>query len=551
MVKAMRSFLISILLIGSFGAPAAYAAPKYDVVIRGGRLIDGAGNPWSNGDVAVKDGRIVAIGRIDGDGAREIAANGLYVSPGWIDMMDQSARAGLSIGLAENKIRMGVTTAISGEGGVPVKAAELADYFGQLQRRGVSMNFGSYYATHQARIEVMGEQAGAPDSKQMDAMKGRVAQAMEAGAFGVATALIYPPASFQSTQDLIELTRVAARYGGMYASHMRDESVDLLKAIAESIEIAERSGARVEIYHLKAAYAPGWGALMRDAGELIQQARDRGVDIAADVYPYTAGGTGLSVTAPNWIFADGVEKGMTRLADPAVRARLKRELQEGSQPGWSNLVKSAGGWSNVTLANAHSSQYRQYEGMSLQQIAERLERDPADAAWDIVLAARPKRAMGFFHLMSEQDVATALQFPWTSIGSDAGVAERGAVPAEGLAHPRAYGTFPRVIAEYVKRRKVLRLEEAVRKMTSWPAARMGLDGRGLLRPGMYADITVFNLEQLEDTATYENPTAFPTGIEYVLVNGRVVIDKGRHTGARPGRVLRGPGYRQAADADRK
>lgn len=543
----MRSCLGWVLLMGWLAAPVADAdTPKYDVVIRGGRLIDGAGNPWSSGDVAIEDGRIVAIGHIDGHGAREIAAQGLYVSPGWIDMMDQSARAGLAIGRAENKIRMGVTTAISGEGGVPVKAAELADYFGQLQRQGVSINFGSYYATHQARIEVMGDQAGAPSSEQMKAMKERVARAMEAGAFGVATALIYPPASFQNTQDLIELAGVAASYGGLYASHMRDESVDLLKAIGESIEIGERSGARVEIYHLKAAYAPGWGTLMRDAGALIQQARDRGVDIAADVYPYTAGGTGLSVTAPNWIFANGVDAGMQRLADPEVRKRLKRELQEGSQPGWSNLVQAAGGWANVTLANAHSSEYRRYEGMSLQQIAERLHRDPADAAWDIVLAARPERAMAFFHLMSESDVAMALQFPWTSIGSDAGAAEPGKVPPEGIAHPRAYGTFPRVIAEYVKQRKVLRLEEAVRKMTSWPAARMRLEARGLLRPGMYADITIFDLENLQDLATYENPATFPRGIDYVLVNGQVVLDKGRHTGARPGQVLRGPGYRQGS-----
>lgn len=545
----MRSLLALIFLAGWLAAPAmALAEPRYDVVIRGGRLLDGAGNPWSSGDVAIKDGRIVAIGRIDGEAAREIAAAGLYVSPGWIDMMDQSARAGLAIGPAENKIRMGVTTAISGEGGVPVEAAELADYFERLQRKGLSMNFGSYYATHQARIEVMGDAAGAPTAQQMEAMKERVAWAMQAGAFGVATALIYPPASFQSTEDLIELARVAARYGGMYASHMRDESAQLLKSIRESIEIAERSGARVEIYHLKAAHAPGWGTLMREAGALIQQARDRGVDIAADVYPYTAGGTGLSVTAPNWIFADGVDEGMKRLADPAVRARLKREVREGSHPGWSNLVESAGGWRNITLANAHSAQYRQYEGMNLQQIGERLHRDPADAAWDIVLAARPRRAMAFFHLMSEPDVAMALQFPWTSVGSDAGVAERGGVPAEGLAHPRAYGTFPRVIAEYVKRRKVLRLEEAVRKMTSWPAARMGLQERGLLRPGMRADITIFDLEQLEDRATYEDPMASPTGIEYVMVNGIVVLDKGRHTGAMPGRVLRGPGYRSAEPA---
>ncbi len=536
------------LLLGLALAPAAglAAAPTYDVVIRGGRIVDGAGNPWYRADVAIDAGRIAAIGRVVERGKREIDAHDLYVSPGWIDMMDQSSDALRSNGRAENKVLMGVTTAIAGERGVPVEAAKVADYFAELERKGISINFGACFATHQARIAVMGDKAGAPSAEQLAAMKGLVDQAMQAGALGVGTALIYPPASFQSTDDLVELASVAARYGGLYASHMRDESADLLKSIEESIAIAERSGARVEIYHLKAAYAPGWGKLMKQAGALIDAARARGVDIAADLYPYTAGGTGLSITVPNWVFADGQQKGLERLRDPKVRARLKRELQQGSQPGWTNLVEAAGGWQNIVLANAHSDAYSKYDQSSLADIGARLGRDPADAAWDIVLAAYPRRAMGLFHLMTEQDVETALQFPWTSIGSDAGVAEQPGGVAQGLAHPRAYGTFPRVIARYVKERKVLTLEQAIRKMTSWPAARMGLPGRGVLQVGMAADVTVFDLEQLTDVSTYAEPTRYPRGVRYVLVNGVVVVDEGRHTGRTPGVVLRGSGFRAAA-----
>ncbi|HEY2682456.1 MAG TPA: amidohydrolase family protein [Steroidobacteraceae bacterium] len=538
-------FLIcAALLLGTCSAGVLAAAPaEYDLVIRHGRLLDGEGNPYIDGDVAIKGGRIVKIGRVEGQGKREVDAGGDYVTPGWIDMMDQSGEVLLKHGLAENKLREGVTTAIAGEGGTPVPAAKIDAYFKQLESQGISLNFGTYYSSAQARVEVMGDGAGEPNGAQMTAMKQRVETAMRAGAMGIATALIYPPDSFQSTEDLVELARVAARYGGIYASHMRDESADLLKAISESVEIGEKTGIQVEIFHFKGAYAPGWGKLVPEAGALIESARARGVAIAADMYLYTAGGTGLDITVPNWLWRDGEKKGLEQLADPKVRVRLKQDVAKGSLPGWSNLVAASGGWDHVVLANAFNPKYDSYRFKSIAYIAKQLGQDPEDVAWDIVLAAQPKRAMALYFMMSESDIETALRWPWMSIGSDAGANEgEGTIDAIGLPHPRAYANFPRLIAEYVKRRHVLSLEDAVRKMTSLPAARMHLFDRGALREGLKADITVFNYDRIDDVANYEHPTAYPTGIDYVMVNGTLVVDRGHHTGAKPGSVLRGPGY---------
>lgn len=534
----MRRLSAIALAVGLAVAGSAHAS-DYDIVIRNGRVLDGAGNPWIRADVAVKDGRIAKVGTVTGRGAKEIDAKGLYVSPGWIDMMDQSGAVLLKNGSAENKLLMGVTTVIAGEGGTPVEAAKIGGYFGQLEKQGIAVNFGTYYSASQARVKIMGDGAGAPTRKQMDAMKAQVAMAMEAGAFGITSALIYPPESFQTEQDLIELAKVAGKCDGFYATHMRDESGKLLSAIDEAIAIGEKGGVKVEIFHLKAAYAPGWGKLMPQAVDKIAAARARGVDVAADFYPYTAGGTGLSITVPNWVFADGEAKGYERLKNPALRERMKREVAGGSLPGWSNLVEASGGWKQVVLANAYNAKYDAYRGKDIAFIAQQLGKDPADTAWDIVLDARPKPAMALFFMMDERDIETAMRQPWTSIGSDAAAVEKmGDVDALGLPHPRAYGTFPRVIAEYVKKRGVLTLEQAVRKMTSWPATRMGLADRGVVREGLRADLTVFDYDRIDDRATWERPTDTPVGIDYVVVNGQLAIEGGKQTGARAGQVLR-------------
>ena len=519
----------------------AAPAPPYDVVIRGGHVLDGAGNPWIAADIAIKDGRIVRIGQVSGRGREEIDARGRDVAPGFIDVMDQSGGGLRKNGGADNKLLMGVTTLIAGEGGTPVPAAEIPAYFGQLERQGIAVNFGTYYGAGQARVAVMGDTAGRPSAAQLEAMRALVATAMKAGTFGIGTPLIYPPDSFQSTDDLIALAKVASRCNGFYASHMRDESDKVLAGIDEAVRIGEESGAKVEIFHLKAAYRPLAGKLMPQIIARIDAARARGVDVAADMYPYIAGGTGVEATVPTHVFADGEAKGWARLRDPAVRAALKREVAAGPQPGWSNLVHAAGGWGNVVLANAFNTQYDRFRGQSFAAIGKALGRDPADAAWDIALAALPHRALALYFLMDERDVQLALQQPWISIGTDAAASAKiGQMDAVGLPHPRAYGTFPRVIGHYGRDRGLFTVEEAVRKMTGWPAARLGLQDRGLLREGMRADITIFNPKTIIDRATYDAPLLPPTGIDTVIVNGVVAVRNGVSTGSRSGVVLRHP-----------
>jgi N-acyl-D-amino-acid deacylase len=541
--------LLPVLLLGGCASLGPSTASDYDLVIRNGRVLDGAGNPWIAADIGIRDGRFARIGRIEGRGRKEIDAAGKYVSPGWIDVMDQSGDQLAKNGLAENKVRMGVTSAIAGEGGFPslghdrqIPPEGIGDYFALLERQGISLNFGTYYGATQARIEVMGDVDGKPTPAQLEQMKERVARAMQGGAFGITTALIYPPSSFHSTEELIELAKVASKYKGIYASHLRDEGKDLLKALHEAIEIGEKGGVQVEVFHLKAAYAPLWRKLMPQAVQLIDQARARGVNIAADMYPYPAGGTGLEITVPSWVFAQGHDKALERLKDPSLRARLKKEVAAGSQPGWSNLVEACGGWDHIVLADPHSAQYEQYKGKSIAAIGKVLKKDPADVAWDIVIAGQPHRAMALFFMMDEADIELALKQPWVAIGSDAAAADHGKVDALGLRHPRSYGTFPRVIAEYVNKRGVLSLADAIRKMTSWPAARMGLADRGVIREGLWADLVVFDLERIKDRSTWDEPFVYPAGIDHVLVNGVVVVENGEHTGARPGKVLRGPGY---------
>ena len=525
-------------------APAqpARADSGYDVVIRNGRVLDGAGNPWILADVGIRDGRFAKIGIVQSRGRSEIDARGRYVSPGWIDMMDQSGSVLPRNPLAENKLRMGVTTAIGGEGGTPVPASQIPAYFRSLEQQGISINFGSYFSETQTRVPVLGMSSRAPTATELDRMRAIMDTAMRAGAMGMTTALIYPPSSYATTVELVEVAKAVAPHGGFYASHIRGEGSDVVQAVKEAIEVGERAGIPVEVFHLKVAYRPGWNTLMAVVRDTIEAARARGVDVAADMYVYTAGGTGLEATIPSWAFEGGPDSLKLRLADPVIRARLKREVETGS-PGWWNIIEAAGGWEGVVLVNARNAENAKYERKSIAQIARETGKAPADAAWDIVAAGRG-RVMAIYHMMSEPDIETALRFPWTSIGSDAGAAlAAGDADGLGLPHPRSYGNHVRVIAKYVKERHVLSLEEAVRKMTSWPATRMRLASRGTIKEGNWADVTIFDLATIKDNSTYDEPTLSPSGIDWVLVNGVVVIDHGRHTGAKPGKVLRGPGAR--------
>ena len=516
-------------------------APVYDIVIRNGRVLDGSGNPWIGADVAIKDGRFVRIGKIAGKGRREIDATGKYVSPGWIDMLDASGGVLQKNGLAESKVQMGVTTGIGGEGGTPVPAEKVAEYFSSLEKSGISMNFGTYYGATQARVAVVGQDARDPTPEELDRMRSLVETAMKGGALGISTALIYPPASYSKTDQLIELAKVAGRYGGVYSSHIRGEGAELVQSIEEAITIGERGGLPVEIYHLKAAFQPGWGRLMREAGEKIESARARGVDVAADMYLYTAGGTGLDSVIPSWAFDGGRAKLFERLKDPAIRARLKNEIKTGS-PGWWNIVEAAGGWEHVVLVDAANKDNKRFENKNLAQIAKEWNKEPADAAFDLVEQGSGGRVSALYYMMSEADIETALKYPWTSLGSDASASLTAVDPnTVGNGHPRGYGNFPRLIAEYVRKKKVITLPEAIRKITSWPATRLRLASRGSIKEGMWADAVIFDYDKIQDEATYEYPFKPPTGINYVLVNGQVVVENGKHSGAKPGMVIYGPG----------
>jgi N-acyl-D-amino-acid deacylase len=526
----------------SAAAQAQRADSAYDVVIRSGRVLDGQGNPWILADVGIRDGRFAKIGKIAARGKTEIDATGKYVSPGWIDMMDQSGSVLPRNGLAENKLQEGVTTAIGGEGGTPVPAARVGEYFANLEKSGISINFGSYFSETQARVAVLGQSARAPNAAELAHMRAIMDTAMRGGAMGMTTALIYPPSSYSTTDELVEVAKAAAAYGGTYASHIRGEGKEVVDAVREAIAVGERSGAQVEVFHLKVAHRPGWGILMDSIGRAVEAARARGVDVAADLYVYTAGGTGLEATIPSWAHEGGGDSLKARLANPQARARLKRELATGS-PGWWNIIEAAGGWDGVVLVNARNPDNAKYEQKTIARIATETGKDPADVAWDLVSQGHG-RVMAIYHMMGEQDIETALRFPWTSIGSDAGAVAQIGVPDEtGLPHPRSFGNFPRVIAKYVKQQHVLTLPEAIRKMTGWPATRMRLANRGTIAVGNWADVTIFDYDALQDQATYEKPMEFPTGIEWVLVNGVVTIDHGKHTGAKAGRALRGPGAR--------
>jgi N-acyl-D-amino-acid deacylase len=551
-VRPHRRCLLSCIavsagLVFAVATRAQTTAPEqydYDIVIRGGRVLDGAGNPCIFADVAIKDGRFVKLGKVQGRGRTEIDAHGRYVSPGWIDMMDQSGIALPKNGLAENKLMEGVTSAIGGEGGTPVPAEQLRDFWAALEKSGISLNFGSYFSETQARIAVLGYDSRQPTPDELAKMKAILETAMQNGAMGMTTALIYPPSSYSTTPELIEMAKVAAKYGGIYASHMRGEGKELVQSVDELIEIAEKGGLPGEVFHFKAAYSPGWGKLMQEAGQHIDAARSRGVDVAADLYVYTAGGTGLEATIPSWAHEGGNEALIKRLGDPEMRARLKREIVTGS-PGWWNIIEASGGWQNVILVNAQNPDSAKFQGRSIADIAKELSKDPADTAFDFVAQAKTGRVLAIYHMMSESDIVTALKFPWTSIGSDAGTAlTPGGDDALGLAHPRSYGNFPRVIARYVRETHTLTLEDAIRKMTSWPATRMRIADRGLVREGMWADAVIFDYDKIQDRSTYEHPDVTPDGIDFVLVNGQVVIDHGKHTGARPGKVLYGRGFRK-------
>ena len=547
--------------------PASRAATtsgtEYDVVLKNGHIIDGAGNPWVSGDLAIRGDRIAAIGRLDRSHAkRVIDAKGFVISPGFIDMLGQSEAALLIDNRSLSKLSQGITTEITGEGGsiapqsdLTLKALQpelehyslkvdwttLDAYFKRLEKNGTPLNIGTYVGAGQVREAVLGDVDRAPTPEELERMKDLVAQAMGDGAFGLSTALIYPPGHYATTQELIELAKVASQFGGIYATHMRSEGQTEPEAVAEALRIGREANLPVEIFHLKIIGKTRWGNMPKIVGQ-IQAARDAGQDVSADMYPYTAGGTALASSLPPWVADGGLEKLLDRLHDPGTRDKITREMA-GDHPNWENLFFDSGGGAGVMVAGVNDPDLKKFDGMTIAQIAEAQNKSQLDALFDFVIADKGQTGALYF-IADEQDLAYGLKQPWTSIGLDANESSLDGPLYEPHTHPRAFGTMPRFLGHYVRDERLLSLEQGIRKITSLPAQRERLPGRGLLKEGFYADITVFDESTIQDEATYKNPTQLSKGVKYVFVNGQLEFEDGTLTGSKAGRVLRGSGSKR-------
>jgi N-acyl-D-amino-acid deacylase len=527
------------------GSPGAH----YDVLITNARIVDGTGNPWYRGSVAIIGDRIAYVGpTIMGLNARRVIdAKDQVVAPGFIDMLGHSEFSILRGPHAVSKITQGITSEVTGEvhsawpnvalGEQPDPKypwRSLGQYFDYIEKSGIAINLGTYVGTSSVRQAVMGDVTRHPTDAEMKQMGAVIDSAMRDGAFGVGTGLIYLPSTFFSTEELIALTKYAAPYRGGYAAHIRNEGNGLVDAVRETIQIAAGAGTWAEIRHLKSRSLP----LMQQAVALIDSARAAGIDITADQYPYIASATGLAAMLNTWVQEGGPDSLVMRLKDPAVRARLKAELGQDSATG----IRTA---ARTMINDVVADSLKKYEGMLLTDAGKLRGEDAYDAAFDILIADKGRTGAIYFSF-NEDALRLAMKQPWVSVGQDAGALSPDSTGKfTEREHPRAFGTFPRILGLYVRQDSVISLEFAIRKMTSLAAQRVGISNRGLLKPGMYADITVFDPKTIIDRSTYENPAQLATGVSYVLVNGVPVIDNGQVTAALPGRALRGPGYKPA------
>ena len=562
-----RSIRTRTLIAGSLLLACAVLrgqAPRFDILITNGRIVDGTGASWFRGDVGISGDRITAIGSLgDATAATRIDATNLVVAPGFIDLLGQSEFNVLVDGRAASKILQGVTTEITGEGSsiAPVndrlieeaaanaahfKIAQdwrtLGDYFRRLEERShTTINVGTFVGAGGLRNYVIGKDDRPATPAELEQMRRLTAEAMEQGALGLSTSLQYVPDRFAPTDEIVELAKVAARYGGVYFTHQRSEGIRIFESLDEVFAIAERANIPAEIWHLKTAYRANFGK-MPEVLRRIEAARARGLDVTANQYPYTRASNGLDSCIPLWAREGGLEKTIARLKDPATRARIKRDMDDATATTWENQWYGAQGGDGVMLSTVLNDDLRKWEGMTLAQIGKAMGKDPRDAVMDLVIADRGESSV-ITSIMSEDDVRTALTHPLVGVGTDSGAQAEDGPLSISKSHPRAWGSFPRILGHYVRDEHLLTLEEAVRKMTSKAADRVHLHDRGVLRPGMMADVTIFDPATIHDVSTFENPKHYSAGVRHVLVNGQRVVADGAITSERPGRPLRGPGYR--------
>ena len=532
---------------------------SFDIIIKGGTVYDGTGGPPAQADVGIKGDRIAAIGNLNRATAATIVdAKGLAVAPGFINMLAHSESSLIVDPRSLSELKQGVTTQIFGElsmgplndemkrrlreqqGDVKYEIAwtTLAEYLNYLEKRGISQNVASFIGAATIREYVIGLEDKPPTPAQLDQMRELVRREMEAGALGITTALIYPPAFFAKTDELIELCKVAARYQGKYTVHMRSEGNQLIEGVQETMRIGREAGLPVEIYHLKALGEPNWPK-MDQVIRMIDEARRQGVKITANMYTYTAGGTGLDAAMPPWVFDGGREAAYKRLQDPATRQKIADAIRTPTNE-WENLFLAAGSPDRILLASFKSEKLKPLTGKTLAEVARMRGKDPVETIMDLVLEDRSRIGTIYF-LMSEENVKKEIRQPWVSFGSDAASIAPEGVFLKSAAHPRAYGNFARLLGKYVREEKVISLTEAVRRLSGLPATNLGLDHRGFLKPGMFADVVVFDPQTIADRATYESPHQLAVGVRHVFVNGVQVLKDGEHTGAKPGKALWGPG----------
>jgi N-acyl-D-amino-acid deacylase len=562
-------FSLAILLVSAVlttGAALRAPAPRYDVLLTGGHVVDGTGAPWFTADVAIAGDRISAVGRLDpGDAAQVIDAAGLVVAPGFIDMLGQSEFLVLVDNRAASKVYQGITTEITGEGssiapldermaeaarpryehfGLSLDFRTLAEYFARIESRThPAVNLGSFVGAGTLRDMVVGRENRAATPAELARMQALAEAAMRDGALGVSSSLQYVPDGFATTDELVALASVAAQFGGVYLTHQRSESGRLDASLDEVAAIAERAKVPAEIWHLKTAYAPNFGRMLAVLAR-IGAMRARGLDVTANMYPYTRASNGLDACLPPWAREGGTDAMVARLKDPGTRERIRREMSDPDSTGWENQWLGAGGGDGVMIATVLDPSLREYQGLTLTEVGRRRGTEPRDAVMDLVAADRGETEC-IISIMDEGDVRAALSDPVIAIGTDSGARGEDGPLAGTASHPRGWGSFPRVLGHYVRDEHLLTLEEAVRRFTSRPAARLGLRDRGLLKPGLAADLAVFDPATIRDTSTYADPNHYAVGMRHVFVNGRPVIADGRLTDERPGRVLRGPGWRQA------